>query len=79
VTSDIPFPDLAMKGEGAIVASTCFVRSIDTIKFVSECPATRYEKDGYADKIYNFDMRDDDVWVISYPKSGIACHIYVDH
>ena len=30
----------------------------------------RYEKDGHADSRYNFDIRDDDVWILSYPKSG---------
>ena len=31
----------------------------------------RYQKDGHADSIYNFDIRDDDVWILSYPKSGM--------
>ena len=30
----------------------------------------RYVKDGHADRIYNFDIRDNDVWILSYPKSG---------
>ena len=38
----------------------------------------RYEKDGHADKIYNFDIRDNDVWILSYPKSGrTAVHVQI--
>ena len=38
----------------------------------------RYEKDGHADKIYNFDIRENDVWILSYPKSGrTAVHVLI--
>ncbi len=30
----------------------------------------RYIEDGWAEAIYNFELRDDDVWIASYPKTG---------
>jgi hypothetical protein len=34
----------------------------------------RYEEDGHAKAIYNFELRNDDVWIASYPKTGNACN-----
>ena len=42
----------------------------DFIRYENGVVLTRYYTQFMADRIYNFEVRADDIWVVSYPKTG---------
>ena len=42
----------------------------DFIRYENGVALTRYYAQFMADRIYNFEVREDDIWVVSYPKTG---------
>ena len=54
--------------------TACFPSHIscinDLVRYENGFVMPRYFAENLEKKIYNFELRDDDIWIVSYPKSG---------
>ena len=66
----IRWEELKEEDKNLVVANYSNPTLFDFVQYENKLVIPRYFVQNMADRIFNFTVREDDIWVVSYPKAG---------